>query len=195
MTTIANTPANTDANPRILNVFKYAKDEKTVFLWSDIFLGTAALWLPLFLGTIFFEKTSPWAELVRLLDAGSGYTFALPFLAAASSFFYLERKQGPINDLRDRVAPRTFGLCIFFAIIGPILTGAHFTALLFDKGAGGFILNFVQFIFVVATLGLGVRLFCLKNIAKLPDALSKYQMQEQEKADKILEAAKSNDQF
>jgi hypothetical protein len=195
MTTTTNMPPDTDAKTKILEVFSYAKDEKTVFLWSDIFLGTSALWLPLFLGAIFFQKTTPWAELVKLLDAGSGYTFALPFLAASSSFFYLERKQGPINDLRDRVAPRTFGLCIFFAIIGPILTGAHFTALLFDKGAGGDLLNCVQFIFVAAVLGLGVRLFCLKNIVKLPDALSKYQAQEQEKAEAIRNAAKSDQQF
>lgn len=179
----------------IFQVFDYAKDEKTVFWLADIALGTSALWLPLLLSIIFYTKTTFNAELVKLLDAGSGYTFALPFLATSSSFLYLERRKRNVNDLRSRIAPNILTECIVLAILGLIFAGAHFTALIFDKDAGSFFLNYIQFAFVVATIFTGTQLFCLRNINKLPDELTKYRSEEQEKANQIRNQAKNSDSF
>lgn len=187
--------ANSEKKIDHFQVFKYAKDEKTVFWLADIALGSSALWLPLLLGTIFYTKTTFCAELIKLLDAGSGYTFALPFLATSSSFLYLERRKRSVNDLRSRVAPNVLTECIVLAILGLIFAGAHFTALIFDKDAGSFILNYIQFSFVVATIFTGIQLFCLRNINKLPDELTKYRSEEQEKATQIRNQAKKSDSF
>lgn len=179
----------------IFQVFEYAKDEKKVFWLSDILLGTFALWLPLLLGAIFHTKTTFCAELVKLLDSGSGYTFALPFLAASSSFVFLEQKKKVVDALRNKLAPHIFIYCILLAIFGFILTGIHFTASILDKDASRFVLNFVQFIFVILTIGLGFHLFCLKNVGKLPDELKRYLSEEKKKATEILKQAKNSESF
>lgn len=194
--TVTNTSSVTSEKKiGIFQVFSYAKDEKTVFLLADIALGTSALWLPLLLGTIFYPKTNPWDELVKLLDAGSGYTFVLAFLAASGSFLFLERRKRSVNDLRNRVAPNILTQFLLLAIFGLIFTGAHFTALMLDKDAGSFGLNYVQFAFVIFTIFTGAQLFCLKNVDKLPDELKKYLLEERKKAAEILNQAKNSDSF
>jgi hypothetical protein len=195
MTTTTKSSDTSSKKIKIFHVFNYAKDEKKVFWMSDIFLGTFALWLPLLLGLIFYTKTSFCAELVKLLDAGSGYTFALPFLAASSSFIFLEQKKKDVDDLRNKLAPNIFIYCSLLAIFGFILTGIHFTASIFDKNSSRCLLNLIQSIFVILTIDLGLNLFCLKNVDKLPDELKKYLSVEKEKAAEIFQQAKNRDSF
>lgn len=196
MTSTTTSSASSGKKIGIFQVFGYAKDENAIFLLADIALGTSALWLPLLLGTVFYPKTTPWAELVKLLDAGSGYTFALPFLAASSSFLFLEgKRKKAVSDLRSRLAPNIHKECFVLAILLPLFAGAHFTALIFDKDAGNFILNYIQIAFVIATVYTGVQLFCLRNIDKLPDELKNYISEGQKKAAEILNQAKKSDFF
>ena len=176
-------------------VFDFAKDEKHVFLTSDLLLGTAALWLPILLGIILFPHSNPWAEVVKLLDAGSGYTFALPFLTASASFLFLERARRKVNSKREQIAPSIVMECVIHLIIGLILVGVHFTALIFNKDAGSPFLNALQVVFLVAVLRLGRKLFCLKNIDKLPDELMQYRQNEQENATSLRAAAKRKENF
>ena len=193
MTTIAK---ETPKQPEDLyKVFHFAKDEKQVFFASDLLLGTSALWLPLLLGIILYPHSTPCAELIKLLDAGSGYTFALPFLTASASFIFLERTKRKANSLRDIFSPNITLQCVTYLILGLILTGVHFTAVIFDKDAGNPFLNTLQAIFVILVLQLGVKLFCLKNIDRLPDKFTQYRQQEEKTVDKITEAAKNDEQF
>lgn len=179
----------------LFQVFEYAKEESRVFWLSDIFLGTFALWLPLILGAIFQSKTSISVELLKILDSGSGYTFALPFLAASSSFIFVEQKKKEVDDLRSKLAPNIFIYCILLAISGFLLTGIHFTASVIDKEASRFILNTIQFIFVIMTIILGIHLFCSKNVDKLPDELKRYMSEEKKKSTEIRDQARNNDSF
>lgn len=187
------TSASPGKKVKLFQVFDYAKDEKNVFFLSDIALGTSALWLPILLGAIFYTKTSPWAELIKLLDAGSGYTFALPFLAASSSFLYLDRRKKNVNNLRNKIAPNILMQCFLLALLGLVLAGAHFTALIFDKDAGSFLLNYIQFAFVVFAVFTGLQLFCIKNIGAFPDELMQYLLESHKKAIDIRNQAKQSD--
>jgi hypothetical protein len=192
---------NTTAKPQtqqkinIYEVFKYTKDEKHVFLSADLFFGSAALWIPLLLGVLLYTKTSLWGELLKLLDSGGGYTFALAYLAAGSSFLYLDRKKGTINDFRDEVSPNILTSCLISMAIGVLLTGTHFTNQIHEPGKSDSLLNWVEFFYLLWVVYLGIRLFCLKNIDKLPGKLDHYIKSEQEKAKQIAEAGNSDEPY
>lgn len=191
----AITSENTKPSGDLYEVFNYAKDEKHVFFTSDLMLGTTALWLPILLGIILYPHSDPWAELIKLLDAGSGYTFALPFLTASSSFIFLERARRKANSWRDIFAPDITLQCVTYLTLGLILTGVHFTALIYDKDAGIPLLNLLQVIFVFLVIRLGIKLFCLKNIDRLPDEFMQYRQQIDLAKQNMQDAAKQDEQF
>jgi hypothetical protein len=56
-------------------------------------------------------------------------------------------------------------------------------------------LNSLEFLYFVLAIHFGVRLFCLKNIEKLPGKLEQYRKREEEKAKKIAEARGSDDPY
>ena len=195
MTLINTSSAKSEKKIGILQVFDYAKDEKKVFFLSDIIFGTFALWFPLLLGLIFYAKTNLCYEFVKLLDSGSGYTFALPFLLASSSFIFIEEKKKDVEHLRNKLAPNIFIYCLVVAVFGLLFTGIHFTASLLDISASRTVLNTIQFGFVVITIVLGFNLFCLKNVDKLPDELKIYLLEEKKKATELFTQATNTDSF
>lgn len=173
---------------KLYEVFTYAKDEKHAFLTADLLFGSAALWIPILLGLMFYSKTSPWSELIKLLDSGGGYTFSLAYLAAGSSFLYLERRKKTVNDFRDEISPNIWTWVQVYLVFGIVLTGAHFSYQILVPNTTNTFLNSLEFLYFVLAIHFGVRLFCLKNIEKLPGKLEQYRKREDEKAKKIAEA-------
>lgn len=179
----------------IYEVFKYAKDEKHAFFTADVLFGSAALWLPILLGIMFISKSSPWNEFIKLLDSGSGYTFSLAYLAAGSSFLYLERKVKTINDFRDEVFPNLWTWHQFYLVVGISLTGAHFAYQILIPNQSSSFLNFLELVYFIFAIRFGVQLFCLKNIDKLPGKLEHYRKCEEERARKIAEVQDSDEPY
>lgn len=193
MTEQTTTPENNKSD--IFSVFNYATDEKHAFIYADLFVGSAALWIPLVLGIMFYTKTSIYYELVKLLDSGSGYTFSLAFLAAESSYIYLQRRKKQLNDLRDEFAPNIWLWCQMTLGGGIVLTVAHYSYQILVPNNTNLLLNILQSLFFIWTIYLGNILFCLKNIEKLPGELDKYRKKEKEKAKNLGEKAKQEITF
>lgn len=181
----------------IYEVFEHAKDEKQAFLAADLLLGSAALWIPLLLGLMFLAKTSPWNECIKLLDSGAAYTFALAYLAAGSSFLLLERRQKNINNFREEIYPNLWTWVIGYLVVGIVLTGAHcsYQILMPEPDRTNLLLNSLETIYLGLAIRLGVQLFCLRNIEKLPGKLEMYLKMEGEKAKKIAQDGKSDEPY
>ena len=144
---------------------------------------------------MFSSKTSVYSEFLKLLDSGSGYVFAFPFLFSSGSFIFLEKKRKETDDLRSKLSPNIYIYCFLFVVFTPIFTGIHFSALLLDPSISRLILNIIQVLITLLTIFLGFHLFCLKNVDKLPDELKNYLLNEEKKVKEIYEDATSNDLF
>lgn len=179
----------------LYEVFTFAKDEKHAFFTADLLFGSAALWIPLLLGVMFFSRSTPWNEFIKLLNSGGGYTFSLAYLAAGSSFLYLERRKETINDFRDEICPNIWTWHQAYLVVGIVLTGAHFAYQILVPNTTNAFLNLLEFAYFVLAIRFGVRLFCLKNIDKLPGKLEHYRKREAEKARKIAEVRDSDEPY
>lgn len=178
----------------LYQVFNFAKEEKDAFVLADLLFGSAALWLPLLLGLMYQSKTTMWRELVKLLDSGAGYTFALAYLAAGGSYLYLDRMKKTVNVMRDEASPNVFRSFVILVVFGLACTIAHFSNLIFTESST-LALNVLEIAYLIVSIFFGIRLFCLKNIDKLPGKLEMFQARETARARAIADAAKSENEY
>lgn len=180
-----NTTNQPHEKVNIYDVFEHARDEKHAFFTSDLLVGSAALWVPLLLSVTFLSNTNPWNEFIKLLDSGGAYTFSLAYLAAGSSFLYLERRQKTINDFRDEICPNLWTWNQLYLIVGIALTGSHFAYQILIPNKTNFVLNLLELLYFILAIRFGLQLFCLRNIHKLPGKLELYRKREEEKTKEI----------
>lgn len=175
--------------PSLYEALKHAKDEKRAFLFIDVIAGSAGLWIPVLIVGLLMPDRTPLGELLSLLKSAGAYTFSIAFLCASYSFLYLDRRKNAINQIREEYDSNISLSTILLLAVGMMLIGFQLSL------TNNCLLVFIQILYLMIAIWFGVKLFCLKNIDKIPGELDRIKAQEASNLDKLLHQAQQNNPF
>ncbi len=200
---------NQETKPSLHQAWKHSRDAKSAFLFVDVFAGSAGVWIPFFVGLLHRDTTVA-EELMKLFDSAGVYIFAIAFLAASSSFLYLDRRKNAVNEIREGYDRNAGWLAVGVIAVGMLLIGIQLSSTIPSHkpltakeanvtntasatgqsfngappretiascdeekktSSGGLVV--AQALYLLAAGWLGYRLFCLRNISKIPGELER----------------------
>jgi|GEM_PF-6368867 len=177
---------------------KHALDERDAFLYFDLFAGSSGLWIPLIIGLV--VPNSKIAEaLYNLLSTAGIYIFSIAFLASSSSFLYLERRKNSVNIARESYDRRALLKTVTLLFFGMFFIGIQLSNI--SPRISGSFHEFpwywivLQLIYLLLSVWMGVRLFCLRNIEKIPGELDQIRENDRKHRDELMKEAQKNDSF
>lgn len=220
---------NQEAKLSLHQAWKHARDEKSAFLFVDVFAGSAGVWIPFFVGLLHRDTTVA-EELVKLFDSAGVYIFSIAFLAASSSFLYLDRRKNAVNEIREGYDRNAGWFAVGVIAIGMLLIGIQLSSTISphkspaqqgrhisdaadsahqtEKGvqkavescdeekktsSGGLLIT--QALYLLAAGWLGYRLFCLRNVSKIPGELDRIKAADAEYRRKLVAEAQNTGLF
>ncbi len=225
-----------ETKPSLYRALKGAHDERTAFIFIDVVAGSAGLWIPIIVG-ILHSGATVGLELQRLFDSAGAYIFAIAFLAASSSFLYLERRKNVVNEIRESYDRYAGWYAIAGIAIGMLLVGLQLSSTIVPaddksgevtpirqvatletkvpqlaqpsvqreqqhsylqspkKSNNSVALPMVQLAYLCTAIWLGVRLFCLRNISKIPGELEHIKLMEAAHRKKLIDEAQESNHF
>jgi hypothetical protein len=171
-------------------------------------------------------------ELVKLFDSAGVYIFSIAFLAASSSFLYLDRRKNAVNEIREGYDRNAGWFAVGVIAFGMLLIGIQLSSTISphkspapqrahisdaaasahqsEKGelqqkavescdeekktsSGGLLVT--QALYLLAAGWLGYRLFCLRNISKIPGELDRIKAADAEYRRKLVADAQNTGLF
>lgn len=225
-----------EPKPSLYAAWRYAHDERSAFIFVDVFAASAGIWIPLIVGLLHPGSTFL-GELIKLFDSAGVYIYAIAFMATSSSFLYLERRKAAVNQAREHYDRNAVWFAVAGIALGMLLVGIQVSSTAptpeppsianlnvihegknlppgapstsngplppaekinkcvnNNKTSSGLLIT-VQALYLMAALWFGYRLFCLKNIQKIPGELERIQTAQAEQRKKLLDDAQHGGSF